>query len=331
MSALAVIAMTPPMALLEKTGRKRDPGRYWLADKGVTSRTGLLSTQSGLSENTLLFNLEQRSLHQLHRRNRNRLHGIRRAFDGCAGYAGVDFIASDAAGHAIALTDALTANDATPLIALIGATIAIIILAIAGIVSAVGDTGLTAIDNTPIHARRLALCAADAFTTDCTDREEVLIGGAIAVGVLAIADIGTILWLARLANADLITIQATGHAIAPTDALTANDAAALVAHRCGHRNRHLGHCTSCHRGWGHRARLLVMRPSTRSLALCAADAFTTDYAHREEVLIGRAIAVGVLAIADIRAILWLASWQPLPLHRSRSASHHHVDRCLRHA
>ena len=77
MSALAVIAMTPPMALLEKTGRKRDPGRYWLADQGVASRTGLLSTQSGLSENTLLFNLEQRSLHQLHRRNRNRLHGIR--------------------------------------------------------------------------------------------------------------------------------------------------------------------------------------------------------------------------------------------------------------
>ena len=42
MSAFAVIAMTPPMALLEKTGRKRDPGRYWLADQGVASRIVLL-------------------------------------------------------------------------------------------------------------------------------------------------------------------------------------------------------------------------------------------------------------------------------------------------
>ena len=59
---------------------------------------------------------------------------------GWPGQANADLITIQATSHAITPTDALTADDAAALIRLIGAAIAIVILAIAGIVSAVGDT-----------------------------------------------------------------------------------------------------------------------------------------------------------------------------------------------
>jgi hypothetical protein len=69
---------------------------------------------------------------------------------GLTGIANVDLAAVSTSGDPVSLTDALTADDTATLVALIDATIAVFILAVAGIVGPVGIAGLATVDNATV-------------------------------------------------------------------------------------------------------------------------------------------------------------------------------------